>query len=216
MTFPHFIACMATAFVPPWLTNRAFLSGFGAAWPISLGVLAFVVAQLGKNLILATFVPEAAEGVGALALSLRAAVAACDVFAVGLVGLRGLRGGETRVRVLGLAVGWTTGENVFRKFFFFWSGLWQNEFSWSYMCSALDSNGTLLLSIVLMHVVDQYWYPSKRSGGKDPQQALYQAIALVALLPMLLALLGEWTAVAVKLGLGLVLAHWACKDLAVY
>lgn len=164
-------------------------------------------------LFLATFLPDAAEGSGLVSQIIRVVVSAADVGAF-VVAFRYARGGDARGRVLGIALGWNFGEIFFRRVAFFWLGAWSAEFSWSYLCAALESNAALLLVFAAVHSVDQWWTPKR---GKEAQpQALYQALVLVALVPQLGVYVGEWEALAAKFVLGSLLAHWAAKDLNLY
>jgi hypothetical protein len=119
--------------------------------------------------------------------------------------------------VLGIAVGWNFGEIVFRRVAFFWLGAWSAEFSWSYLCAALDSNASLLIVFASVYFVDLWWTPKRGKETTSLQsQALYQAVALVALLPLLPTYLGEWQALLAKFAIGAALAHIASKDLNLY
>ncbi len=181
-----------------------------------VGATTFVLSQLAKMLFLATFLPDAAEGVGLFSQIVRTVVAAADVAAFA-VAFRYARG-DPRGRVLGIALGWNFGEIVFRRVALFWLGAWSSEFSWSYLCAALDSNAALLLVFATVYFVDAWWTPKR--GGKEAgslqNQNLYQALALVALLPLLPAYIGEWQVLLVKFAIGAALTHFAAKDLGFY
>jgi hypothetical protein len=186
-------------------------SSFGSIWVIILGASTFVLSQLAKMLFLATFLPEAAESTGLFFQLVRLIVAAADVGAF-VAAFRYARG-DPRGRVLGLAVGWNFGEIVFRRVAFFWMGAWSAEFSWSYLCAALDSNASLLMIFATVYLVD-VWWNSKR--GKMERPALYMAVALCSLFPFLLTFLGEWYALLFKFVFGGILTHSAAKDLRLY
>jgi hypothetical protein len=175
-----------------------------------------VLSQLSKMLFLATFLPEAAEGSGVVSQVIRVVMAAADIGAF-VIAFRYARG-DPRGRVLGIALGWNFGEIVFRRVAFFWLGAWSAEFSWSFLCTALESNASLLLVFATVYFVDVWWTPKR--GNKDvgsfQSQALYQAVALAAFFPLLAMYLGEWQALLVKFPVGGILAHHAAKQLNLY
>jgi hypothetical protein len=196
-------------------SRRACRSSYGSYVVVLLGVATFVLSQLSKMLFLATFVPDAGVSAGLLYQVLRMVTAAVDVAAVS-VAFRWARG-DARGRVVGLALGWNFGEIVFRRLAFYWMGAWSTEFTWTYLVAALDSNASLLVSIAFVNFVDVWWSSRRlKDGGASPNQPLYYALALCAVLPFGLNHLSEGWGTAAKYALGLVVANAAAKDLNLY
>ncbi len=182
---------------------------------VLLGVATFVLSQLSKMLFLATFVPDAGVSAGLLYQVLRMVTAGVDVAAVS-VAFRWARG-DARGRVVGLALGWNVGEIVFRRLAFYWMGAWSTEFSWSYLVAALDSNASLLTAIAFVNFVDAWWSPKRlKDGSVSPNQPLYYALALCAVLPFGLNYLSETWGTVAKYAIGLLVANAAAKDLNLY
>ncbi len=194
--------------------SRLARASYGSFVLTLLGVATFVLSQLSQMLFLATFLPEAGESVGLAYQVLRMLTSAVDVAAIS-VAFRWARG-DPRGRVVGIALGWNFGEIVFRRLAFFWLGAWSAEFSWAYLTAALDSNASLLVALALVNYVDVWWSPKRAREGVSPNQPLYQALAVCALLPFALSFLSEGWAMLAKFAFGLVAAHAAAKDLNLY
>ncbi len=123
---------------------------------------------------------------------------------------------DAKTRVTALAVGWVIGENIFTRVVPFWVGAWSSlEFDWAYLCLALDSNASLLVSWLTVAAVDQWTKrsasrKSRSSAGDDSQQYLLVALLLSIVLPLALTfatqLGGEWIALATRIGAAVALA----------
>ena len=118
-----------------------------------------------------------------------------------------------RIRILGLAIGWNVGEGVFRRLVTFWRGAWtQSEFDWTYLCSAFDSNASLLLAFAAFFFAEMAIAP-KRNPYSSSQQPLFFAIMVWALIPFALSFVNEWVALLGKAAVGAVASYISWQHL---
>ncbi|KAH9368887.1 hypothetical protein HPB48_004386 [Haemaphysalis longicornis] len=147
MTLFHFGNCVALAYVPYLLTYKySGLSEYGAFWKCVQAAAMYIVMQLCKMLILATFFPagdvSSVGGFDVLGEFLKATVDLADLVGLHIVMTKVAGKGETKFLVAGL--GWASAELLMTRFVPLWVGARGMEFDWRYVQLSFDSNISLV------------------------------------------------------------------------
>ncbi|XP_065510745.1 BOS complex subunit TMEM147-like isoform X1 [Caloenas nicobarica] len=145
MTLFHFGNCFALAYFPYFITYKCSgLSEYSAFWRCVQAGATYVLVQLGKMLVLATFFPTwegPSGGFDLLGEFLRASLEVLD-----LLGLQGAlwRGpGRGQLRILVAALGWASAELLTSRCVPLWVGARGVEFDWRHLQMGLESNISL-------------------------------------------------------------------------
>ena len=109
---------------------------------------------------------------------------------------------DPRRKVIAVAIGWTFGDNVFGRLAPFFGALGV-EFDWTYFCQALDSNVSMIATLLFVYFVDSWaQLRRRRDGSENAQKYLFSALMLCVGLPLFLSyfahVLGEWYALLLK------------------
>lgn len=156
MTLYHFGNCLALVYIPYHLTYKySGLSEYGAFWKCIQAGGIYILTQLCKMLILATFFPASDPNVHGhvdlFAEIMKATVDVADVFGMYLV-LSGIPGkGHSKLLTAGL--GWAGAEAVLSRFLLLWVGARGAEFDWKYIQKSLESNVNLVQHITTVTLV---------------------------------------------------------------
>lgn len=148
MTFYHFMNCLALAYVPHFLAYKySKLNEYGAFWKCVHAGGTYLLVQLCKMMLLATFFPASEnvdDGTSSNLISelLKASVDVADFIGIHVVMSRVAARGD--VKVLVAAVGWATAELLFTRLLPLWVGARGAEFSWRHLVSAADTNISLI------------------------------------------------------------------------
>ncbi|XP_064469432.1 BOS complex subunit TMEM147-like isoform X2 [Ornithodoros turicata] len=217
MTLFHFGNCVALAYVPYLLTYKySGLSEYGAFWKCAQAAAMYIVTQLCKMLVLATFFPpgdvSSIGGVDVLGEFLKATVDLADLVGLHIVMTKVAGKGETKFLVAGL--GWASAELLMTRFVPLWVGARGMEFDWRYIQLSFDSNISLVNHITTATLV---WLWNRHDLRKVHLPVVVVLLAVTCYRSLLVELMlhtlafGPWLVLAVKLlgamSIGLVTLH---------
>ncbi|CAN8014254.1 unnamed protein product [Ixodes persulcatus] len=205
MTLFHFGNCVALAYVPYLLTYKySGLSEYGAFWKCVQAAAMYIVMQLCKMLILATFFPpgdvSSVGGFDVLGEFLKATVDLADLVGIHVVMTRVAGKGETKFLVAGL--GWASAELLMTRFVPLWVGARGMEFDWRYVQLSFDSNISLVNHITTATLV---WLWNRNDLRKVHLPVVTVLLAITCYRSLIIELMvqtlafGPWLVLAVKL-----------------
>lgn len=205
MTLFHFGNCVALAYVPYLLTYKySGLSEYGAFWKCVQAAAMYIVMQLCKMLILATFFPpgdvSSIGGFDALGEFLKATVDLADLVGIHIVMTKVAGKGETKFLVAGL--GWASAELLMTRFVPLWVGARGMEFDWHYVQISFDSNISLVNHITTATLV---WLWNRNDLRKVHLPVVTVLLAITCYRSLIVELMvqtlafGPWLVLAVKL-----------------
>ncbi|EEC08379.1 membrane protein, putative [Ixodes scapularis] len=205
MTLFHFGNCVALAYVPYLLTYKySGLSEYGAFWKCVQAAAMYIVMQLCKMLILATFFPpgdvSSVGGFDVLGEFLKATVDLADLVGIHVVMTKVAGKGETKFLVAGL--GWASAELLMTRFVPLWVGARGMEFDWRYVQLSFDSNISLVNHITTATLV---WLWNRNDLRKVHLPVVTVLLAITCYRSLILELMvqtlafGPWLVLAVKL-----------------
>jgi len=195
MTLFHFGNCLALAYVPYFFTYK--LSGlpeYGAFWKCVQAGLVYMVTQLFKMMLLATFFPTMETGAGFFSDFLKSTVDIADVLGIYLVLAKIAGKGELRFLIAG--VGWATAELLLTRVVPLWVGARGVEFDWKYIQLSLDSNINLVHHIIVATLV---WLWTRNDLQKSLTPIIMVLLVVSCYKPLLTDMLtrfagvGSWT-----------------------
>uniref|UniRef100_T1JHP0 BOS complex subunit TMEM147 n=1 Tax=Strigamia maritima TaxID=126957 RepID=T1JHP0_STRMM len=202
MTLFHFANCLALAYVPYFMTYKySGLSEYSAFWKCIQAGIAYVITQLGKMLILATFFPSTDRGFGIDLIGelLKSTVDLADLAGLHFVMTKIVGKGEVKFLVAG--IGWATAELLLTRCFPLWVGAKGLEFDWKYIQLSFDSNINLVQHITTATLV---WLWSRT----DLHRSLFPVVLVLLIFSTYKSLmlelvaqifpLGSWTVLLVK------------------
>ncbi|XP_056639832.1 BOS complex subunit TMEM147 [Diorhabda sublineata] len=149
MTLYHFGNCIALIYVPYYLAyKQSGLSEYGAFWKCIQAGLIYMVTQLGKMMVLATFFPDNVSDLGSdfIGEFLKSTVDLADL--VGLYLVLASIPGKGHSKVLTAGIGWATAEVILSRALLLWVGARGAEFDWIYIQKCLESNILLVQHII--------------------------------------------------------------------
>uniref|UniRef100_A0A224XWS4 BOS complex subunit TMEM147 n=1 Tax=Panstrongylus lignarius TaxID=156445 RepID=A0A224XWS4_9HEMI len=150
MTLYHFGNCLALVYIPFHITYKySGLSEYGAFWKCVQAGGIYVLTQLCKMLLLATFFPTTESNMhGQIDMFgewLKATVDLADLAGLYLV-LAGIPG-KGHAKLITAGLGWAGAEAVLTRFLPLWVGARGAEFHWKYIQKSLESNINLVQHI---------------------------------------------------------------------
>eukprot|EP00026_Physarum_polycephalum_P014743 Phypoly_transcript_15291.p1 GENE.Phypoly_transcript_15291~~Phypoly_transcript_15291.p1 ORF type:complete len:235 (+),score=27.60 Phypoly_transcript_15291:219-923(+) len=217
MTYWHFLNCSALTFGPSFIIYKSSkLSEYRDYKTLSYAALAYIVTQLIKLIIAATFLPGSdSTSFDLLHELLKSVLGIVDVLGVSFI-LNSVQA-SFETKLLGVALGWGAAETFLLKIAPLWIGARGLEFDWKYTQEAIQANIDLLRYLGFVTAV---WIYRRKTANMDAavkEKALaYQkaaAFALVAytVLPSVLSYLhlvlntSTWNLLGVQLAASLVL-----------
>ncbi|XP_031559798.1 transmembrane protein 147-like [Actinia tenebrosa] len=145
MTLFHFGNCLALAYFPYLIVYKCSgMSEYSAFWQCVKAGGAYLVTQLCKMLVLATFFPTSEvppDSMDYIGEFLRSTVDLADLVGLYLVMSKVAGKGDLKVLVAGL--GWATAELSMTRLLPLWVGARGMEFDWKYMQMSFDANISL-------------------------------------------------------------------------
>ncbi|XP_002166804.1 BOS complex subunit TMEM147 [Hydra vulgaris] len=155
MTLFHFGNCVALSIGPHLLLYRSSgLSDYHTLWHLGKSVLAYIITQMCKMLILATFFPlndnNSLQG-DFLGEFMKSTIDLSDLLGLHLLMNRISGSGELKVLVSGL--GWASSEFCMTKLLPLWFGARAIEFDWVHTRSSFDTNITLVLYLTIAALI---------------------------------------------------------------
>ncbi|XP_028401421.1 transmembrane protein 147-like [Dendronephthya gigantea] len=185
MTLFHFGNCVALAYFPYFILYKCSgLSEYSAFWRCVQAACTYLVTQLCKMLVLATFFPTSestADSLDVFAEFLKSTVDVADLFGLYLTMSKIPGKGELKVLVAGL--GWATAELVMTKLLPLWVGARGVEFDWKYMQMSFDANIALIHHIATATLV---WLWSRHDLQRSFLPVLGTFMALCCFKPLII------------------------------
>ena len=151
----HFFNCALLTFGPPYVIYKSYLADFDAYANVMRSGLAYVVAQLAKMILLATFsFSTGAEGSTDWVQELfKMAFSAVDAVALYYLLKSSYITGDKRVQVFSVGLGWAIADSVFMRAVPLYIGATSLEFSWTWLQMALEANVLLLTHVAFAAVM---------------------------------------------------------------
>jgi len=202
MTLFHFANCLALAYVPYFVTYKySGLSEYGAFWKCIQAGAAYVITQLCKMLILATFFPasDRVGGIDVLGEMLKSTVDLADLLGLHFVMTKIVGKGEVKFLVAG--IGWATAELILTRCFPLWVGARGLEFDWKYIQLSFDSNINLVQHLTTATLV---WLWSRTDLNRSFFPVVLSLLIFSTYKSLLLEFIGQilglgsWTMLLVK------------------
>ncbi|KAK2178447.1 hypothetical protein NP493_543g01027 [Ridgeia piscesae] len=204
MTFFHFGNCVALAYVPYVIVYKCSgLAEYSAFWKCVQAGVAYMLTQLCKMMILATFFPPSdlpEETFDIVGEFLKCTVDFADL--VGLHFVMSKVAGKGQLKFMIAGMGWATAELVMTRFLPLWVGARGIEFDWKYIQMSFDSNVSLMQHIATATLVWLY-------NRHDLHKSLVSVVAILLVLssyrPVIVEVLihavglGTWTVLLAKL-----------------
>merc|ERR1719419_1582343 len=177
------------------------LAEYSAFWKCVQAGVAYLVTQLCKMLVLATFFPASdipPDQFDVLGEFLKSTVDLAD-----LVGLHMVmsRVGKGPLRFLIGGMGWATSELIMTRFLPLWVGARGIEFDWKYIQMSFDSNVSLVHHLSLATLV---WLYSRNDLQRSAVPVVITLLALSCYRPLIVEILihavglGSWTLLLCK------------------
>ncbi|CAB3403539.1 unnamed protein product [Caenorhabditis bovis] len=148
MTFFHFINCFALAFAPYFIAYKySGINEYSSIWKCANAAGGYLLTQLAKLLVLATFFPMSdVEEFAPLPELIKNCADILDVIGLHLLMTNFLAGkGEVRFIVAGL--GWGFTHSVAHRAVLLWVGARGSAFTWRWIQTALDSSCDLFIIV---------------------------------------------------------------------
>ncbi|XP_018006555.1 transmembrane protein 147 [Hyalella azteca] len=176
MTFYHLGNCLFLAYGPYFLTYKYFeLSEYGAFWKcVQVGGM-YLLTQLCKMLLLATFFPAdlpSPAGISLLTEIFKSTMDFGDLFAISLVLRKISASGPIKVLIAGL--GWSTADMVLTRVLPLWVGARGLQFDWKYIIMSLEANVVMVHHLAVTALV----YLWSRTDSSSPHRPLLALLAV--------------------------------------
>jgi len=151
MTLFHFGNCLALAYFPYLIVYKnSKLSEYNSFWPCVKAGGVYMLTQLCKMIILATFFPTYEVPEGKLDLHgelMKGAVELFDLIGIFVIISQQIGRGDLKILVAG--VGWAMAELVSMRLLPLWVGARGIEFSWQYIQLSFEANISLAHHIIM-------------------------------------------------------------------
>jgi len=189
MTLYHFLNCALLTFLPPFIVYKATkLSEYSTILQCLYASLAYIATQLCKIILLATILPYSESEQTTFDLTqevFKALVGFGDVLGVFLI-MNYVRLNISDLKILAVGLGWATGESFVMRLAPLWIGARGNEFDWSYIVMAVESNISLVLSIAFVGLV---WLWSRKNLNTSTTKVLPIIVSSYCALPLVISFL---------------------------
>ncbi|XP_013388016.1 transmembrane protein 147 [Lingula anatina] len=205
MTLFHFLNCLALSYVPYMITYKCSgLAEYSAFWKCVQAGVAYMITQLCKMLVLATFFPAtelsgAAVGFDVVGEFLKSTIDLADLVGIHLVMTR--VAGKGQLKFMIASMGWATAELIVTRCLPLWVGARGVEFDWKYIQMSFDSNISLVQHITTAALV---WLYSRNDLNKAHVPVVMLLLALSCYKPLIVEILihavglGSWTLLLAK------------------
>ncbi|KAL0477209.1 5 TM domain-containing transmembrane protein [Acrasis kona] len=166
MTFLHFVTCAVLTYAPTWVIYKSSEVSEGGYPNIVYGVIAYALTLFAKLLLMATFLPPettttvaSSDSTLHLRINLvqefvKTVIAGLDILGVYMIINKAV--GRNVVKIVGIGLGWSLGENLLSRLIPLWMGARGLEFEWKHIQMALLSNINILLYISFASLVYLY------------------------------------------------------------
>eukprot|EP00696_Hemimastix_kukwesjijk_P013385 gnl/Hemi2/26762_TR9000_c0_g1_i1.p1 gnl/Hemi2/26762_TR9000_c0_g1~~gnl/Hemi2/26762_TR9000_c0_g1_i1.p1 ORF type:complete len:237 (+),score=51.60 gnl/Hemi2/26762_TR9000_c0_g1_i1:88-798(+) len=180
MTFFHLVNCLLLTFFPSFIFYKCTpLSENGSLGVTLWGGLTYLLTQLAKMIILATFLPSTEAGVFYTSHEL-------FKWFVGLGDVYGLylllsSSNYNDFRMLGVGLGWATADSLCLRFVLFVVGARALEFDWKYIQESIEANINIVHYLALTVLV---WLYTRKKLDRKMLPLIVGGIFLASLLPL--------------------------------
>ncbi|KAI8775452.1 transmembrane protein 147 [Biomphalaria glabrata] len=204
MTFFHFGNCVALAYVPYVIVYKCSgLAEYSAFWKCVQAGGAYLITQLCKMMLLATFFPSTESVSGGLDVTgefFKSTVDIADLIGLHIVMSKFAGKGQLKFMIAGMGV--ATAELAVTRFLPLWMGARGVEFDWKYIQMSLDSNISLISHISVAMLV---WLYSRSDLQKSSLPIVITLLALSCYRPLIVEYnsvqavgLGSWMLLLAK------------------
>lgn len=191
MTFFHFGNCIALAFGPYFLTYKySGMPEYGAFWKCAQVGGMYMLTQLCKMLMLATFFPTSdgpPETASLVTEMVKTTVDFGDVMGLSIVMGRVPGAGHIKILITGL--GWAAADLLLTRALPLWVGARGLEFDWKYIQISLDANISLVHHLNMALLVWLWWRGDLAAAVRPIVAVLLAGCVYRPLLPQLLGIL---------------------------
>lgn len=191
MTFFHFGNCIALAYGPYVLTYKySGMPEYGAFWKCAQVCGMYILTQLCKMLLLATFFPTTdgpPENASFIMEIVKTTVDFGDVMGMSVV--MGRVSGSGHIKVLITGLGWAAADLLLTRTLPLWVGARGLEFDWKYIQISLDANISLVHHLNLALLVWLWWRTDLAAAVRPIVAVLIAGCVYRPLLPQLLSIL---------------------------
>jgi len=154
MTFYYFINCVGLTFAPLFFLYKfSPLSEYGSLWRSGIGLCGYILTQVCKLLVIASFMIPPAP--------LDYAIDCCGMY---YVLTKQQKASLTEVKILSVAVGWSFAESLLTRFIDFYVNARSLQFDWKYLIIAADANFALLQNVSICTLL---WLASRGSRSSS-------------------------------------------------
>jgi len=189
MTMFHFGNCVALAFGPYVLTYKySGLPEYSAFWKCVQASGIYMITQLCKMLMLATFFPTTDIQTNSLATEIaKTTVDFGDIIGLGVVMSR--MNAMAHIKILVAGLGWAWAELVVTCALPLWVGARGLEFDWKYIMMSLEANVNLVQHLCTTVLVWLWWRTTLATIHRSVVAALLVVTVYRPVVPMLIAAL---------------------------
>jgi len=189
MTLFHFGNCIALAYFPYLiLYKNSKLSEYSSFWPCVKAGGVYMVTQLCKMVILATFFPTYEVPVGRIDLHGELMKGAVELFdLVGLFFIISQQIGRGDLKILVAGMGWAMAELVSMRLLPLWVGARGTEFSWKYLQLSFEANISLAHHVIMAMLI---WMWTRNNLEKSVLPLIVSLLLLCSSKQTLLELVG--------------------------
>ncbi|CAK9304994.1 unnamed protein product [Gordionus sp. m RMFG-2023] len=158
MTFFYFANCIALAYVPYFLTYKiSGLSEYRGFWKCIQAGVAYILTQLIKMLIIATFLPSIEYSTSnKTEFDIKQEIIKCSIDIADFLGMYMIMSKisiKGEYKFLCTSIGWAQAELIMTRALPFWLGAKGIEFDWKYIQMSLESNINLLQAISIAMLI---------------------------------------------------------------
>jgi len=189
MTLFHFGNCLALAYFPYLIVYKTSkLSEYNSFWACVKSGGVYVLAQLCKMIVLATFFPTYDVPEGKVDMHGELMKAAVELFdLVGLFIIISQQVGRGDLKILVAGVGWATAELIGMRLLPLWVGARGIEFSWKYIQLSFEANISLAHHVIMAALI---WMWTRNNLEKSVIPLIVSCLLLCSSKQLLLELLG--------------------------
>jgi hypothetical protein len=160
MTYSHFVVCATLVYIPPWVLSRSKkLHELGSTGNIAIGAVFYVLSQIAKLLLIATFLGD--ENLSRFSWTqelFKSIITSVDLLLLFFIFnyKNFLSGGDKDAKSISAGIGWAVGEMLFSRLIPLYFGATSLEFDWKWIQSGIHSNINLLLYISVAILMGLY------------------------------------------------------------
>eukprot|EP00299_Pterocystis_sp_00344_P002848 c13208_g1_i1.p1 GENE.c13208_g1_i1~~c13208_g1_i1.p1 ORF type:complete len:218 (+),score=32.78 c13208_g1_i1:55-708(+) len=153
MTLFHFCNCVALAYAPALILYRTKVAEAENFWKCAPAVMAYLITQLAKMILMATFMASGSAGFHPLQELMRALISLLDFVGLHYALNNSGKGSTKELKIMLVTLGWSQTENILSNLVFFWNGARGKEFDWQYLFQAVEANINLVIFLAITSIV---------------------------------------------------------------